>query len=178
MMMKSIIRLIVPAWMLYGLSFGGDSSSTTENKQEVKDMRVVGGDGSSNVSAAEGSNVTVLSTDHSAVAGGLQLGSQAIDAATRQADGLRATTQQLYSGALDFASQSQQAVSAAYKDAAAKLDANYRDATDQVAGAYSHVASDLATAFTDSKAPDKSLLQVGGVIVVGLAAVMLLARRG
>jgi hypothetical protein len=164
---KNILRWLVPAWMLYGLSFGGDSSATTENKTEVTDSRVVGGNDSSNVSANGGSNVTMISTDHKAVEGGLQLGSQAIDASTRNAEGTLSTVQSIYAGTLNF-----------LKDANAKSQQAYSDASGQVASAYAGQASDLATAFTDSKAPDKSLLMVAGVIVVGLAGVMLLVKKG
>lgn len=149
------------------LRIGGDSSAETTNKTEVTDSRVVGGNDSNNVSANAGSNVTLLSTDHGAVQGGLQLGSQAIDAATRSADGTRATAESMYTGALKFA-----------KDVNTASQQAFSDASGQIAGAYSKQASDLATAFTDSKAPDKSLLMVGGVVVVGLAAVMVFARKG
>jgi hypothetical protein len=146
---------------------GGDSSSSTTNKTEVTDARVVGGNDSSNVSANGGSNVTVIATDHSAVSGGLQLGTKAIDAATHNADNTQATAKSMYQDALSFA-----------KDVNTKSQQAYADASGQLASAYANQASDLATAFTDSKAPDKSLLIVGGVVVVGLAAVMVMARKG
>ena len=146
---------------------GSDSESSTTNKTEVKDMRVVGGDGSVNVSADGGSSIAVMSTDHGAVAGGLQLGSQAVDAVVKSGQQLQSTTLSLYDGALKNARDSSQIVA----DVA-------RTSTQQVADAYSKVATDLATAFTDSKAPDKSMLMVGGVVVVGLAAVMIFAKKG
>lgn len=147
--------------------FGGDSSSETVNKTEVRDMRVVGGEGSSNVSANADGNVTVIATDHGAVNAGMQLGTQAIDATVKNGQGLQQTTETLYSGALSFA-----------KDANSRALDAVTTAGDQVAGAYKKVASDLATAFTDSKAPDKSLLMVGGAVVVGLAGLMFFARKG
>lgn len=152
---------------LHGAAYGGDSSAATTNKTEVTDARVVGGNDSANVSANGGSSVTLITTDHNAVAGGLQLGSQAIDAATKNAAGTQDTAVTMYQGALQF-----------LKDANTKSQQAYADAGGQVAAAYSNEASDLATAFTDSKAPDKSLLMVAGVIVVGLAGVMVLAKKG
>lgn len=138
--------------------FGGRSSSSTENKTEVRDMRVVGGEGSANVSAAD-STVTITATDHGAVSGGLQLAGKAVDSMVKTGEGLNKTTLSLFDGALG-------AVRAASSEA-----------TQAVAAAHKNVAADLATAFTDSKAPEKNILIVGGVAVVGLAAVLMLARR-
>lgn len=135
--------------------FGGDSSSETRNSTEIKDMRVVGGEASNNVSADGGSSVSVVSTDHGAVAGGFQLGHKAIDASVRNAEGLQKTLTTLYGGALTAVKDSQAAVTSMS----------------------SKVAGDLATAFTDSKAPDKSILIVGGLVVVGLAGVMVFAMK-
>lgn len=179
--------------------FGGDSNATTENKTEVKDMRVVGGESSNNVSA-DNSNVTILSTDHGAVTGGLQLGHDAIDAVVKDAQGLQDTTASMYAGALKSLDTSGARMADAYKTSGAQVadawssagaqsasvtksamsavaDA-YQSSGSQLADAYSSVASNLATAFTDSKAPDKSILMVAGVIVVGLAAVMVFAKKG
>jgi hypothetical protein len=146
--------------------FGGSSKSATTETTEIRDMRVVGGTGSANVSAND-SNVTVISTDQGAVNAGLQLGGKAIDASIKAGEGLNKTTLSLFDGALAFA-----------KTANATAATAQQNATSQVAGAYANVAKDLATAFTDSKAPDKNIFIIGGVAVVGLAAVMVLGRKG
>jgi hypothetical protein len=146
-------------------AYFSSSKSKTEEKTEIRDQRVVGGQGSANVSAND-SNVTVISTDQGAVNAGLQLGGKAIDAAVRSAEGTQSTTRSLFEGALSFA-----------KTANATAASAQQNATSQVAGAYANVAKDLATAFTDSKAPDKNIFIIGGVAVVGLAAVMVLGRK-
>jgi hypothetical protein len=136
---------------------GGSSKSATENKTEVRDMRVVGAEGSTNVSmnAGDNSTTTVTLTDHGAVAGGLDLGSKAIDAVVKNGELTQNTAATMYSGAL----QAVQASNATVADMA------------------SQVAGQLATAFTDAKAPDKSILIVGGAVVIGLAALTVLAKR-
>jgi hypothetical protein len=126
----------------------GDSQSSNTTKNENKDMRIAGGNASVNVSADNGSQVKVISTDHGAVAGGLQLASQAVDATVKNGKNLQDTTLTMFQGALGAVQDS-----------------------------YSKVATDLATAYTDSKTPDKSILMVGGAVVVGLVGVMLLAGR-
>lgn len=162
---RALAMCVLPLAPVYR---GGDSDSRTENKTEVRDMRVVGGENSSNVSLNAGDNsaTNVILTDHGAVTAGLALGTQAIDAVVKNGEGLQQTTGTLYSGALAFA-----------KDANARATDAVNAAGNQVAGAYSRVASDLATAFTDSKAPDKSILIVGGVVVLGLALVMVSAAK-
>lgn len=140
------------------LRFGGESSSTQSNKTENKDMRIAGGNASTNVSADNGSAVTVVSTDHGAVSGGLQLASQAVDASVKQSQGVQDTTLSLFSGALGAVKSS------------------YSQALGAVQDSYSQSASNLATAYADSKTPDMAMMKVGAVVVVGLAAVMLLAK--
>ena len=82
------------------LRFGGDSS--TSSKTEVNDMRVVGGDSSTNTSVKTGdrSTVNVTATDHGAVQAGMALGTQAIDAAARNAIDTMATTANMFDGAV------------------------------------------------------------------------------
>lgn len=195
---RALAHCVMPLAPVYR---GGDSEANTTNKTEVRDMRVVGGNDSSNVSANTGdnSNVTVIATDHGAVSGGLQLGHDAIDAVVQNAQGLQQTTASMYAGALSTIDTAGARMADAFKTSGAQVadawssagsqeasitknamsavaDA-YQSSGSQLADAYSSVASNLATAFTDSKAPDKSLLQVAGVIVVGLAAVMVFAKR-
>jgi hypothetical protein len=80
--------------------FGGDSS--TSSKTDIRDMRVVGGDNSTNLSAnlGEKSTMNVQVTDHGAVSGGLALGTQAIDAAARSAEATAATGASMFEGAV------------------------------------------------------------------------------
>lgn len=97
------------AQMVFGvrLYFGGSSSSrqTTSNI----DARVVGGDGSSNVSVSGNSGpVSVTSTDHGAVQGGLQLALAGVEGANRLAEQAQASQGGILSGALRMASEQQQ----------------------------------------------------------------------
>jgi hypothetical protein len=150
--------------------FGGSkSSSTTNNTTDIRDMRVVGGELSNNVSfnAGDGSTTSVTLTDHGAVAGSLALGTQAVDAVVKNGQMLQDTTATLYGGALAFA-----------KDANTRALQAVGDSAAQVSSMAGKVAGDLATAFTDSKAPDKSILLVGGLIAVALVAVIAFAKKG
>lgn len=163
-----------------GLFGGSKSSSTTNNTTDIRDMRVVGGELSNNVSfnAGDGSTTSVTLTDHGAVAGSLALGTQAVDAVVKNGQTLQDTTATLYGGALSFATDANSSALAFVKDANTRALGAVTAAGDQVADAYSKVASDLATAFTDSKAPDKSILLVGGLIAVALVAVIAFAKKG
>lgn len=144
----------------------GDSESSQTSNTTNKDMRVAGAEGSVNVSA-DGSTVQVVSTDYGAVNGGLQLASQSVSAVVQNSKNVQDFGLSMYTGALKSVNDASAAVASAYKGSSA-----------QVADAYKGVAADLATAFTDSKAPEKNILIVGGAVVVGLAAVMFLAKKG
>lgn len=174
---RALAHCVLPMAPVYR---AGDSSAETVNKTEVRDMRVVGGEGSSNVSLNGGDNSTtnVTLTDHGAISGGLALGTQAIEASTKNAQGLQETTLGLYGGALAFAKDSNAGALAFVKDSNARALGAVQAAGEQVSSMASKVAGDLSTAFTDAKAPDKSILIVGGAIVVGLGALMVFARKG
>ena len=133
------------------LRFGGsDSESSTSSSSEVRDMRVVGGDSSANVSAND-SSVTVFSTDHGAVSGGLALAGQAIDANTKSGNTLANTTLSMFEGALKAVSNS----------------------SSQVAAAYSNVGAGLQNAYSEARAPDTNVIKmaaVAAVLIVGLMA--------
>lgn len=118
------------------------SKRTTEttNLTEITDSRVVGGDNSVNLSAND-SRVSVMATDHSAVAGGLKLGSEAITTAAKMTADTNATTGGLFSGALEFANATQtQAIDA------------------------------VKSAYQSGQGGDQVALKYAGFIVVGLAA--------
>jgi len=143
------------------LRFGGDSSSETKNSTEVRDMRVVGGEGSANVSAND-SSVQVFTTDHGAVSGGLGLASQAIDGAVKSGATLSSALGSMFDKALSFAS-----------------DAN-KTSTAQVASAYGSVAAGLQDAYSVSRAPDTGILKIAAVAAVLIVGVLAYAstKRG
>lgn len=93
------------------------SSSKTSAKNEVADMRVVGGDSSTNTSIKTGSRatVTVTATDHGAVQAGMALGTQAIDAAAKSAAGTMATGASMFDGALTAVSKANEQLADAYQ---------------------------------------------------------------
>lgn len=95
------------------LRFGGDSS--TSSKTEIADMRVVGGDGSTNQSVKVGDRSTVTMTDHGAVSAGMALGTQAIDAAAKSAAGTMATGASMFDGALTAVSKANEQLADAYQ---------------------------------------------------------------
>ena len=96
-------------------AFGGSSSSSaTSSTTNNTDMRVVGGDGSTNVSA-QNSSVSVIATDHGAVSGGLQLATHAMDtsAATNQA--ALNSGAEMFKGALGAVSGANERLALAYQ---------------------------------------------------------------
>lgn len=93
--------------------FGGDSS--TASTTNITDQRVVGGDGSSNVSASGSSRVTVTATDHGAVSAGMELGTQAINAAAKSAAGTMETGASMFDGALTAVSKANEKLADAYQ---------------------------------------------------------------
>lgn len=96
-------------------AFGGSSSTaaTTNNT----DMRVVGGDGSSNVSAQNSGSgdMKIISTDHGAVSGGLQLATHALDANTAVSTASMNTTTDVFKGALGAVTDANQRLALAYQ---------------------------------------------------------------
>lgn len=126
--------------------FGGDSSSATTNKTDVRDMRVVGGDNSTNTSTSFGdvrARATVTLTDHGAVRAGLDLGTKALDANAAAVSTSLAAAGDMFTGALDTVK-----------------DSNQR----------------LALAYQSGQTGEQTMLKYAGFIVVGLAAVTLLKR--
>lgn len=90
------------------------SKASTQNKTEVTDSRVVGGDNSVNLSAND-STVSVIATDHGAVSGGLELGSMAITAATQSAAQVGASSASMFEGALGAVSDANERLALAYQ---------------------------------------------------------------
>lgn len=91
------------------------SKSATSSSTEISDMRVVGGDNSVNLSA-KGSTVSVVATDQGAVAGGLALGSEAIDAVTKTAANTVAGSAAMFEGALGAVSAANESLAQAYQN--------------------------------------------------------------
>lgn len=80
---------------------GIGGSSKTSSSTEVADMRVVGGEGSINVSNKGGStSLSVIATDQGAVAGGLALGSKAVDTVAKTAADTVASSSAMFENAL------------------------------------------------------------------------------
>ena len=97
--------------------FGGDSSSASSSTTNNTDMRVVGGENSSNVSAQNSGSgsVSVIATDHGAVNAGMTLASQAIDANTHNTGAVLDTTTEIYKGALGAVSNANERLALAYQ---------------------------------------------------------------
>lgn len=93
--------------------FGGDSS--TSSTTNITDQRVVGGDGSVNVSASGKSAVSVVATDHGAVSAGLELGTRAIDATAKSAAATLATGASMFDGAIAAVKASNEQLADAYE---------------------------------------------------------------
>jgi hypothetical protein len=146
---SNIFKWVLPAlgpWFCLSFGGGSSSSSATTSTTENRDMRVVGGDASQNISAND-SEVTVIATDHGAVAGGLQLGTLAVNKTT-------STAQTMFSDALRSATETQKIT----------------------VGAISAANERLALAYQSGQAGDQTSLKYAGFVVVGLAAVMLFRR--
>ncbi|MBB1073641.1 hypothetical protein HUU62_04360 [Rhodoferax sp. 4810] len=86
------------------------SSSTTNNT----DMRVVGGDNSTNLSA-QNSTVSVIATDHGAVEAGMVLGTQALNAVAAANEVDAAANADMFKGALAAVSNSSDKLALAYQ---------------------------------------------------------------
>jgi hypothetical protein len=186
--------------------FGGDSDSqaNTTNNTEQRDMRVVGGEASQNISAND-SNVTVFTstTDHGAVLGGLGTADKAFalstqlvgdntksvlnagmgmfdgalgvvgDNATRSMSNSLALTQSVLGDSKDIFGMALGAV----KDVGSNAMERMSQANDSALSAVGSARSDVAAAWQDSHTPENNMLKIAGFVVVGIAAVGLLAKR-
>lgn len=146
--MKSIFKFLFPL-AGFNLSFGGDSNSSNEtvNKTDVRDMRVVGGNDSANVSATD-STVNVVTSDHGAINGAFQTVDKALQLSTKLVgDNAKQTIEankNMFEGVL---TQSNAAISA-------------------VKGAYEN-----------SQNPENTQLKIAGFVVVGIVAVSMLVKK-
>jgi hypothetical protein len=97
------------------LSFGGDSEAVTTTKNT--DARVVGGEGSSNASVNDNQGtVSIMSTDHGAVDGGLKLALAGVEGANRITGQVIASQGGLLDGALKMAGAQNAAFSSAIEN--------------------------------------------------------------
>lgn len=99
-------------------AFGGDSSSSaaTTNNTENTDMRVVGGNDSTNTSTKiAATNSTIQITDNGAVKAGMDLGSQAIDATVKTSQAAMDSSGNMFAGALGAVSEANKQLTQAYQ---------------------------------------------------------------
>ena len=142
--------------------FGGDSDSqaNTSSTSDQRDMRVVGGADSQNISANDSTlNVNVVKTDFGAVSGGLNTANKAFALSTQLVGDNTKTV--LNAGLSMF-------------DGALKTVAN---SNASALGAVASAREDVAAAWKDSQTPENSMLKIAGFVVVGIAAVGLLAGK-
>lgn len=129
--------------------FSSKSSTTanTTNLTENRDMRVVGGEASQNISAND-STVSVVATDFGAVSGGLNTASKALELSTKLISDTTKTSAEaqasMFAGAL---------------------------------GAVSSARQDVADAYKSATTPENDMLKIAGFVVVGVAAVSLFAGK-
>ena len=201
--MKSIFKFLFPL-AGFNLGFGGDSTSSNEtlNKTEVRDMRVVGGNGSANVSATD-STINVVNTDHGAIDGAFQTVDNALrlstqlvgdntkqtiaanrsmfdsavgvvgDNATRSMGNSLALTQSVLGSNKDIFTTALGVI----KDSNSNILERMSRTTDSALSSIGNARADVANAYQDSKTPEKSMLKIAGFVVVGLAAVSLIAAK-
>lgn len=139
--------------MGFHLSLSGSESSQTSNTENI-DMRVVGGDGSQNLSARD-SNISIIATDHGAVTAGMNLGTAALTANERAVRSVLDTGEGFFQGALNTVTSSQKSA----------------------VGAISSANERLALAYQSGQAGDQTTLKYAGFIVIGLAAVMIFGKK-
>lgn len=159
---RHLMRCALP--MGAALRFGG-SDATTSTSTDVRDMRVVGGDASANVSAND-STVNVMTTDQGAVQagvalgqGGLALASRGIDAAVRSGDTLAQSLGSMFDGVLRYASRTTDQANAA------------------AASAQQSAASGLQAAYATSKTPDPVILKYAALAAVAVVGLVVWAGR-
>lgn len=166
--MKNLLFWLLPAFGPFlRLNFGGDSTSTSETKNltEVRDMRVVGGEASTNISA-NNSAITVTPTDYGAIREGTALAAIGLNTAdktfalsTRLVDD---TTKRTLDAGLSMFTGALGAIGKSSSEALSAVS----DARQDVAGAYSNAVT-----------PENGMLKIAGFVVVGIAAVSLFAGK-
>ena len=163
------MRCLAMSGLAYFSDSQSSSSATTENKTEIRDMRVVGGEGSQNISAND-STVNVTATDFGAVQGGLNTAGKAFQLSTQLvSDNTKQTINaglSMFDGALKSQNGMFGSALSAIKDANSSALASVADAR-----------GDVAAAWQNSQTPENSMLKIAGFVVVGLAAVSLIAAK-
>lgn len=153
-------------------SFGGDSATASTTSTEIRDMRVVGGDKSTNTSAVtetQGNNNTIITTDHGAVLGGLNLATAANRNVTDAA-------QNLFTGAINSATQANKAAMS-FADSANEKALNFAgSALDKASQASAGALSQLAGAYEKGQAGDQVALKYAAFAVVGVVALLALKK--
>lgn len=110
-------------------------------------MRVVGGDASQNISAND-SNVSIVATDFGAVQAGLNTADKAFALSTKLVS--------------DTTKSNTEAQASMFAGAL---------------GAVASARNDVAAAWKNSQTPENSMLKIAGFVVVGIAAVSLIAGK-
>ena len=162
--MKHLFEWLLPALFsnFFCLNFGGDSDSqaNTTNNTEQRDMRVVGGADSQNISGNDSNiNVSVVKTDFNAISGGLNTANKAVALSTQLVGDNTKTV--LNAGLSMF-------------DGALKSVAS---SNASALGAMASARQDVAAAWKDSQTPENDMLKIAGFVVVGIAAVSLFAGK-
>ena len=158
--MINLFHWLMPAlsgWFCLRIA-SSDSQADTSNSTEQRDMRVVGGERSQNISAND-STVSITATDFDAVRLGLNTADKAFALSTQMVGDSTKTVIKaglsMFDGALKNAATS---------------NASALNAVNQA-------RSDVAAAWKDSQTPENGMLKIAGFVVVGIAAVGLFAAK-
>lgn len=154
-----ILHWLLPAAFtsVFRLCFS-DSQSMTANTTEQTENRVTGGNSSQNVNARD-STVNIVATDFDAVAGGLNTANNAIAMSTQLVGD--STKQVLNAGLSMFTG----AINSANASNSSALNA------------VSKAREDVAAAWQNSQTPENNMLKIAGFVVVGIAAIGLVATK-
>lgn len=169
---------------------GGDSETKSETSTEVRDMRAVGGNNStvsSGVTETQGNNNTIITTDHGAVLGGLNLATAAnrnvTDAAQSIFDSAISGANKANQDAMSFADKANakslnafgQAVDFA-TSANSKAMGFATNALSQASQSSAGALSQLAGAYEKGQAGDQVALKYAAFAVVGVVALLALKK--
>lgn len=176
--MKKIIQWLLPSF-LFGLSLSS-SDAQTSNATEQREMHVVGGNDSTNVSAND-SSITILATDHGAVSGGLNTASRAFEMGTQMVGDNTKTVLNaglsMFDGALKSNTSVFGSALGAIKDSNSNALERMSLTTGSALAAVAGAREDVAAAWQDSQTPENGMLKIAGFVVVGIAAVGLFVMQ-